>query len=130
MKIIRSSIWETNSSMTHSCVIMTAEQDKKWTDEGLYYCNCRRWSSVSELEEPPIHGELYTEDEVLEFYRKAGYEYDESKYEDVSHFIREFDEFILYDEWVNDEYLEKDSETYTTPGGETIVVHCKFGGDY
>ena len=130
MKIIRSSIWETNSSMTHSCVIMTAEQDKKWTDEGLYYCNCMRWSSVSELEEPPIHGELYTEDEVLEFYRKAGYEYDESKYEDVSHFIREFDEFILYDEWVNDEYLEKDSETYTTPGGETIVVHCKFGGDY
>jgi len=128
MKVIRRGIWETNSSMTHSCVIMTAEQDKKWTDEGLYYYPALRWNPFRNLskEEQPVSGQLYTKEEVLEFIRKEEGLREPS---DITDEIRDY-EFILFDDWVNDDYLEKDSETFTTPGGETIVVHCKFGGDY
>lgn len=34
-----------------------------------------------------------------------------------------------YEEW-DDEYAETDYHTYTTPGGEKIVVICKHGSDY
>lgn len=128
MKVIRRGIWETNSSMTHSCVIMMAEQDKKWTDEGLYYYPAPHWNPFRNLskEEQPVSGQLYTKEEALEFIRKEEGLREPS---DIIDEVRDYG-FILYDDWVNDEYLEKDSETFTTPGGETIVVHCKFGGDY
>jgi hypothetical protein len=107
---------------------MTAEQDKKWTDEGLYYYPSLRWNPFRNLskEEQPVSGQLYTKEEVLEFIRKEEGLREPS---DITDEIRDY-EFILFDDWVNDDYLEKDSETFTTPGGETIVVHCKFGGDY
>ena len=36
MRVIRNIVFETNSSMSHSCIIMTKEQNDLWK-EGLYY---------------------------------------------------------------------------------------------
>ena len=61
MKVIRRGIWETNSSMTHSCVIMTAEQNKKWEEEVLYYYPVHDyWDPFKELpeDEKPVPGDF------------------------------------------------------------------------
>ena len=136
-KVIRREVWETNSSMTHSCVIMTAEQDKKWKEENLYYYpEARYWydpfDKVPE-DSKPKHGCFYTQEEVLNFYKLQGYECDMDIYDDeedpVDAFIREMCDFIRYDTWNNDDYLEYDEHTFVTPGGETIVVSCLYGRD-
>lgn len=131
MKVIRRGIWETNSSMTHSCVIMTAEQNKKWMGDRLYYYPGHDyWDPFKELpeDEKPVPGEFYTQDEVIEFHRLQGYIYDPDV-SDKESFIEEMGDFIAYDSWRDDEYCETDTHSYTTPKGEEIVVHCKYGRD-
>ena len=39
-------------------------------------------------------------------------------------------EGYTYDEWFDDDYAEHDTDYFTTPNGEKIVVHCKHGSDY
>lgn len=138
-RVIRREAWETNSSTTHSVVIMTAEQSKKWEEENSYYYSPSRWyDPFKELPEDkkPVPGMFYTQDEVIEFYRLQGYEYDpeagdyDTDDENKDQFIREMGDFYGYNSWHDDEYLEFDSETYTTPSGEEIVVECKYGNEY
>jgi len=82
---------------------------------------------------------LYTQEEVLDFLKLAGYEYtpeddplDEYYDEDedpLDIFIHEVDsDFVSASRWNNSE-LEQDTNYYTTPGGEKIVVECKYGWD-
>ena len=133
-RVIRRSVWETNSSTSHSVVIMTAEQNDKWENEDLYYYPGRwdqTFNNLSE-EQKPKSGRLYTQDEILQFYRLIGYEYKpEEEDEDytVDDYIYEMGDFIGYNRWSNDEYLEQDTNYFTTPSGEEIVVHCKYGYD-
>ncbi len=136
-RVIRKEIFESNSSMSHSVVIMTAEKSKKWEELDLYYYNQSEYYDPFKdiLEDMrPIGGELYTEDEVLKFLELCDCHYDPKGWEDdggLNQFIRECDYgFISYDMWSDNEYLETDSTTYTTPGGEKIVVYCKYGADY
>ena len=42
-KSIRREVFETNSSMTHSLIIMPTEQEEKWEKEDLYYYNPSDW---------------------------------------------------------------------------------------
>lgn len=139
-KVIRNGVFETNSSTQHSVIIMTEEQDEKWKEENLYYYEKSYWNSFKKLSEDkqPKAGCLYTKDEVLEFYKLIGYEPDPEIYSpdeddeenDVNDiFIKEMDDFISYEDWGNSEYLEYDTNYYTTPGGEKIVVKCKYGYD-
>lgn len=83
---------------------------------------------------------FYTQDEVLEFLKLVNYNYNEDDYKDEDEYYCELDSverfirecgcgFISYNIWNSDEYLEQDYTTYTTDGGETIVVYCKYGQD-
>ena len=140
-KVIRKNVWETNSSTSHSCVIMTEEQHKKWEEENLYYYKRNAWVFEKLLpDERPQVGCLYTQDEVLSFYELTEYKYNPEDYnedywdeneefEAKDNFIREFDDFISYNSF-NNEYLEYDETEYTTPGGEKIIVSCLYGTDY
>lgn len=130
MKVIRRCVFETNSSTSHSVIIMTAEQNKKWEDGLYYYPGHDYWDPFKELPEDkkPVQGKFYTQDEVIEFHRLQGYIYDPDV-SDKESFIKEMDDFITYDSWMDDEYLETDTHSYTTPKGEEIVVHCKYGRD-
>ena len=143
-KVIRREVWETNSSTSHSCVIMTEEQHNKWEKENLYYFNYNFYNPFKDLpkDKQPVRGALYTQDEVLEFHRLQGYEYNPDEYipDDYDEydtdeskkdkFIKEMGDFSGYNAWDDDEYLEFDDCTYTTPSGEIIVVECKYGNDY
>lgn len=143
-KVTRRCVWETNSSTTHSTIIMTEENYKKWKQEKLYYYPPNRgYDPFKKLPEDkkPKSGYLYTQDEVLEFYKLKGYEYNPLELDDYDEgeayderelkdmYIKEMCDFAGYDAWNDDEYLEFDKHTYTTPGGETIVVACKYGRD-
>lgn len=132
MRVIRKGIFETNSSTTHSCVIMTEDQHEEW-EEGLYYYNPSKWydpfKNLPEEEKPVAH-ELYTQEEVLEFLAKIGDVYNPDEYYSADDFIyEEAYWFVCYDRWKNDEYLEYDSTEYKTQGGENIIIECKFGRD-
>lgn len=137
MRVIRREVFETNSSTSHSCVIITADQYKRWEEDGLYYYPPNKWYDPFEKlseDQKPIGGCLYTQEEVLRFYKLIGYECDLSLYAEEESaeddFIREMGDFIGYENWSEDEYLENDTNYYTTPGGEEIVVCCKYGNDY
>ena len=133
--IIRRSVFDSNSSTMHTCVIMTEDQYKKWESGKLYYYKYSVWLfDKLPKEKRPEVGCLYTQDEVISFYDLTEYQYNPSTYEEYSNskdqFIKEMGDFIGYDNWFDDEYLEMDNEKYITPNGEKIIVFCKYGNDY
>ena len=143
-KVTRRCVWETNSSTTHSTIIMTEEQYEKWKWKNLYYYPPNKWYDPFEKlpkDKKPQPGCLYTQDEVLEFYKLKGYEYNPLELDDYDEdeayderelkdmYIKEMCDFAGYDAWHDDECLEFDDTTYTTPSGETIIVECKYGWD-
>lgn len=114
MKQIRFGVFETNSSSTHSMTIFTKEQFEKF-NKGELYIN--RWGdhNLPEFCTAEQIRELYplTEKEKEYFETEEEYWYDEG--------------FIAGDYY--DEYLETDTTYYTTPGGEELVMMCRFGYD-
>ena len=136
--VIRRSVFDSNSSTMHTCVIMTEDQYKKWEDEGLYLYNSGgfdfTYRKIPE-DKRPVDGMMYTQEEVLNFLKLAGMEFnpdewDEDYYDDpVDEFIYESDgNFISASRWEYSE-MERDTNYYTTPGGEKIVIECKYGYD-
>ena len=132
-KVIRNCVWETNSSMSHSLVIMPQDQYKKWKEENLYYYEMYYWNPFRELPvaEQPVNGTLYTQEEVLEFLRKIDCEYNPEEWDgDVDEFIRESDDdFKGYEQWHESDWEEYGGTTYTTPGGEVLELEWKCGRD-
>lgn len=127
MRVIKT-IFETNSSTTHSVVVMPKEKYDKWTS-GLYYFNGSYYGNEPKGEKP-VDGEIYTEEQVLEFLSELGYKYNDEDYDSVSQYVEDCDVgFISWEAWFEDEYLETDKTWYTTPGGEEIVICCKYGFD-
>ena len=115
--------FETNSSSTHSMVICTDDEYKRWCDGELFCC---RWS-----------GKFKTKEEIIQELKKDCPEYfDESgnfkednddgiSFEEL---LSENSEYYDRDEWAGD--LEEESDTYTTPSGDVIHVVCRYGYDY
>ena len=137
-RVIRKGVFETNSSTSHSCVIMPKSVDEEWEAGGKYLYHNSYWNNFKDLpeEDQPIKGCLYIKEEIINFYKGIGVTYNEDEWEEYEeedrfdYFLRDNDsDFISYDTWCNSDWEEYDSEIYTTPGGETIVVHCKYGRD-
>lgn len=138
MKRVRNGVFETNSSMSHACIIMTEKENDLWSS-GEYYYFEGDWE-LEKLPNPPIKGRLYTKEEALNYCKQSKY-YDESSFanesdesdddNDVSNFDRRlgFWGFTSYNLFNYDEYMEFDDVEYTTPGGEKIIVNCKYGHD-
>lgn len=143
-RAIRREVWETNSSTSHSVIIMTADQAKRWSEEELYYYNNRNWyDPFNKLpeEKKPKAGGFYTQDEVIKMYDLQGYHFDpdnldydkdEDDTEEIlkDKFIEEMGDFISYDQWYGDECLEHDTEYYTSPSGDDLVISCRYGWDF
>jgi len=127
--VIRQCVWETNSSTTHSCVIMTRDEYDKWKNGG--YVLRDSYDPFKKLPEDkkPKHNIVYTSDEVIEFYRLYGYEYNQ-KESSKEKFIDEMGDFITFEKWYDYDLLEYDKNYFTTPGGEEIVVCCQYGENY
>ena len=134
-RAIRNSIYETNSSTTHSCIIMGEPQSELWETKNLYFYRGRWWDPFKDISEErrPVKYCLYTENEVLGFLELIDLHYNPNEWENnggILQFIRECDcDFISYEMWEERE-LEEDVTTYTTPSGEKIIVYCQYGYDY
>lgn len=105
MRQIRYGAFETNSSSTHTLVIMTKEQYEKFKKEELFLYN----------------DGVATKEEIAEKEKESIQRYNDG---DVDEYIE--DERLSYDAFVDTEN-EDFYQEYTTPSGEKIVAFGYFG---
>lgn len=122
MKIIRLGVFETNSSSTHTMVIMSEEEYDKWKKgELLKY----RWEDkfITKEENDEIIKRL-VEDYAKEYNIPVeDVDVDDLKYEyddDIAYTFEEYDDRMD---------LESDIEEYTTKNGEKLIIKCWYGYD-
>lgn len=129
-RAIRSCVWETNSSTTHSIAIMTQDDFAKWkATTDLYYTqDVYDWNWNSSAAKPE-KGRFYTKKEIFDLYKAAGKVIDLDDYDDERNWYTEAG-FLSYDEWCENEYLECEITRFTTPSGDNMVALCSYGGDY
>ncbi len=121
-KQIRRSVFETNSSSTHSLTMMMKSDYERWYKEKLYLYTGSGWAWNFN---GPVNSRLYTRDEAVEFAKS--YKYYSGNYEIDAEYLRELD-FISWDD-EGSEYLESFYSEFTTPSGETIVAFGEYGYD-
>lgn len=142
MRSYREGTFETNSSSTHSMVIVDDSQLEKWKNGDIFYVEDGN-KFVSAYEKSNFDKELFGE-LVVEYADNEDYQ------DDICDAIQEgrlreyVEEMIRCGEWEVDEYerplsyeewermwdnrdLESDSTEYTTSGGEKIHIFCQYG---
>lgn len=122
MKVIRLGIFETNSSSTHTMVIMSEEDFNKWrTGEILKY----KWDNtfVSKEEADEIINKLkkdYAKEYNVNIEDIECYELNEdSRYDEKLP--------LTYDDFNDWQNLESEINYYTTKSGEKLIIVCWFG---
>jgi len=127
MKVIRRSVFETNSSSTHSITMCSKEDYEKWESGEFYLNEGSGWASNSENK----NKQFVTKEEAIEIVTNSKYPPDE----DLSTFDEDelADYFREHEIYNNESYFDCDLEsfedTYTTPRGETVVAFGKYGYD-
>lgn len=121
-KQIRHSVFETNSSSTHSLTMMMKDDYVRWGEENLYMYTGYGWGWDFDK---PVNGTLYTKEEAIKFVKSSRY-YDKN-YDIDEEYLREMS-FISSDD-EGSEYLDTFYEEFTTPSGETIVAFGEYGYD-
>ena len=125
MKTIRHNTFETNSSSTHSLLILTEEENNK-IDNGELFIE-------SKYEET-----LITKEEADKIFLEAIEEYNSAYPEDKIHTIEEFKETDWYldniseypcnvEEWAEEGSLDYDVTNYVSPSGNKIIIHALYG---
>ena len=124
MKTIRHNTFETNSSSTHSLLILTEEENDKINNGELFIEN--RYEET-----------LITKEEADKIFLEAIEEYNSVYTEDKIHTIEEFKETDWYlddrsdypcniEEWAEDG-LNYDVTDYVSPSGDKIIIHALYG---
>lgn len=121
---VRSNIFETNSSSTHSMVLTTEEKMKKWEIGKLYYAG-DSWGlpeNVSSL----IDNDGFIDSDVL--YEGLKNEYnDEDSDQSFDEYVRGNYSIFTYDDWGYG--FDTDTNSYTTLNGEKMATRCYYGYD-
>lgn len=124
---IREGVFETNSSSTHSLVIMEESDFKKWKDGKLFYNEDNYIPQANRKLDKELdalykdHSEFYTKKEIEDlkkFFSDHDIEIDEEEWEET---------FQTYEHWRQEDELESSVYKHTTPGGEKIVAVAKYG---
>lgn len=124
MKTIRANTFETNSSSTHSLVILTEEQEKLFNSGELYF--------KSDYNDDIITKEKRNEI-ILESMSEDGWETinDLSEEENIREYLDDcIDRYnlpISLNDWLNAYDLETSVEHYTSPSGDKLVICSKYG---
>lgn len=110
---IRRGVFETNSSSTHTMVVMDHDDFTKWFHGDVY------WN--------PDTNKFYSPEEATELRKEYS---SKSKWFDGS-YSRYDDCPITYHEWVGDQndYLDSFSETHTTKSGDIVKIFGYYGHD-
>ena len=121
-RAIRRNLFESNSSSTHSLVIMSDNEHTDWMCGRKWLCR-GNWL-YRNLLNPPGRGKLYNKDEVRSFISQIGETENNYSSEDELFYDNDFES---YDIWSSNEYLEYEDAEYVTSSGEKIIVCCKYG---
>lgn len=132
---IRRRVFETNSSSTHSLAICTEEEFENWKAGKVLF---DRWGErfispyqLSDNEKKDAALE-YTENKK-EYYKDWEELSNDQKEKWYSTYMKEHDldddDGITYDQFFDDDYLEKYCRGYTTPKGDKIVCFGCYGYD-
>lgn len=132
MKTIRANTFETNSSSTHSMVILTEEQDNQLRNGELYLTNKYNETIITKEERDAI---FY---EAIEEYNKdcENTKIGGTKISTIEEFM-ETDDYLdnksefpcNMDEWGDYDYLSYETSDYTSPSGDKLVIHVVYGMD-
>ena len=125
MKTIRANTFETNSSSTHSMIILTEEEYDK-LESGELYLN---------------DDEVITKEEAKNIFLKHmnedKYEYDDnlSFEENIKNYLDEFEYYSSeypqsLENWKEEDELESDTNIYISPSGDKLRIICKYGTNY
>lgn len=125
MKQIRTGVFETNSSSTHSIVFCTKEEFETWK-AGKTYFNEDCWSD-SEF----AGNQFVTMDQLRDIAEKGKYHplYNAADVDEEIILGYFSGEVYTYDDYFHQTELEPYEAYYTTPKGEEIVAFGKYGYD-
>nr|DAQ07440.1 MAG TPA: hypothetical protein [Caudoviricetes sp.] len=123
---IRQSVFETNSSSTHSITIAPESDFNKWKN-GEVYLNEGWWSSS---EDPNKDKTFLTKDEAINLlgsyeYYKRNEDLNDMNDEELNEVFRDWDIYTFENYW--DDYLEDYETHYTTEHGDDIIVFGQYG---
>lgn len=127
---IREGVFETNSSSTHSLIMMEESKFKKWKDGELFYHEDvpyirdkeAREKFYNYFEKYDKHDAFFTKEEVEEIKKFcADNDIEVDDYENLDY------AFQTYERWCEEDELESSVYHHTTPGGEKIVAVAKYG---
>lgn len=114
MKSIRRSVFETNSSSTHSLTICSKADFEAW-EKGIVVF--RRYEN-----------QFVPLDKAIAEVKKHVKKLDLGNEEEVNDALKDYG-FQTYDQWSNSEYLETFEQSHTTEHGDEIVAFGKYGYD-
>lgn len=132
---IRLNTFETNSSTTHSMVVIPDEQWEAWESKQLYFLR-DDWGWRKDLLSENNNHEFFTKDFLLtsktilnqeDFPARQEDEDDEDYEERLEEFFRDND-IVNSDNWAWEE-LEEDCHEYTTKSGDKVHILCRYGYD-
>lgn len=113
---VRQGVFETNSSSTHSITMCMKSEYELWQKGCVFYDG---WNE----------GFISKEDALQRLRENAGIETPEKlSDEELWEALRD-EEIYTFDNYGSD-YLEQFTETFTTPGGETVIAFGQYGNDY
>ena len=122
MKTIRANTFETNSSSTHSMIILTEEEYDKLESGELYLDDDE---VITKEEAKNIFLKHMNEDKYI-------YDDDLSFEENVKNYLDEFEYYPCeYPQslktWKEEDELESDTNIYISPSGDKLKIICKYG---
>lgn len=125
MKTIRANTFETNSSSTHSMIILTEEEYDK-LESGELYLNDDE--VITKEEAKNIFLKHMNEDKYM-------YDDDLSFEENIKNYLDEFEYYPSeypqsLETWKEEDELESDTNIYISPSGDKLKIICKYGTNY
>lgn len=138
---IRENCFETNSSSTHSMVIVEDSKLEKWKNGELFYIISEddfvsKYGKERRMEEiyaNALYSNLYAyQDEIIDAIKEHRIEdYIKSMIDSENWYIDINYLPLSFDQWMENEndYLEHDEHTYKMKDGEDLHIFCSYGYD-
>jgi hypothetical protein len=127
MKTIRANTFETNSSSTHSLVILTEEQETLFNSGELYFRSEHDDNIITKEERNEIMLELMSKDGWKTIINLS-VEENIKKY--IFDCIDDYNFPISLDNWLDSYELDTSVEHYTSPSGDKLIICTKYGHNY
>lgn len=138
---IRENCFETNSSSTHSMVIVEDSKLTKWKNKELFYIiseeafvnKYEKERRIKEIYADALFSNIYNyQDEIIEAIKEHKLEDCIKSMIDDGTWYVDIDYLPLsFDQWRENEnnYLEHDEHTYKMKDGEDLHIFCTYGYD-